>query len=364
MLSGLDIVYFSEKYRLIGNLEEIIYDVQPASIDLRVKEVRGPISYLYTSMDIKRYKKLPKMDITDCCVLERGKWYYILADIEINANLLEKLGLYLVVCGKSSLARIFTIIRGLFPEGLDIGRSKNIILAVKPEIFNILIKEDYSIAQVRFQTKSEILSNEEMLKIYLKEYFVAIDNPNPINIGKVKYHDPRKYFTKIESPFSEVYLESGRGYLFRTSDLISLSNNVGLLELALSPYIHSTSHPNAGFGDPGWGSYGNKRRDLLEKILEQISSLKNILKRDVFLDYLDKIEKKTEEELKDTPKTGGVYWVLEMVPHENLLINSSVRVRMLKLPWGLSYIGPLYGITNSHYQDQNKIKLAKFFREW
>ncbi|MGH9028361.1 MAG: 2'-deoxycytidine 5'-triphosphate deaminase [Acidimicrobiales bacterium] len=273
------------------------YNVQPASVDLRLGEIayRVRCSFLPGDQSIEHKLKDYLIDELDLhkegAVLETNRPYLIplKESLELPPTVRAKAN------PKSSTGRIDVFTRLITDGGhrfdeIREGYEGPLFLEVVPLSFAVRVREDLSLNQLRLSVGRTVLSDEEVREFHAAQHPLLFENEEPVPperlelsggmflgldlrgdaLGRVGHrareNSPLLDLTRVEpidpAPFWEpVHREGGdrvilspqRFYLLMSNEAVSLPPELASEMTAYDPTSGELRTHYAGFFDPGFG---------------------------------------------------------------------------------------------------------------
>jgi len=326
---------------------DILSEVQPAGIDLPLGSracmiankfipFRKKISYVVGKTTIEEF------DLTDGAVFYKGHTYIVkIGDIKIPKGIVAK------VSPKSSIGRIDLMVRavcdnsGLY-DFIPEDTSGELWLEITPQSFNVKVYKGTTLTQLRLFDTTVYESSKEKdndavfvydndnkrlpQKMFDKKLILhlavdidsvvgyeALPVNNLIDLKKTD-HEWRKFFKKIEYRKDRIILEKDKFYILYTKEIIKVPNGYSLEMVPFSHLVGELRAHYAGFFDPGFGM------------------------------------------------PNGASGVLEIRPHENLVIYDGQPICLMEIYKNKSLPEKPYGIEGHNYNLQRGPRLAKYFK--
>ena len=149
--------------------------------------------------------------------------------------------------------------------------------------------------------------------------YVARTTNSIIDLSKIKEYNRNEFFKEvkmIESGHSKVLLEKDKFYILKTRDFVQIPPHLSAEMIPLNNLLGEFRVHYAGFFDPGFGY-----------------------------------------------KINGNQGVLEIRPHENLVIYDEQPICSMKFYRNRDIPEKIYGLAGNNYSKQKGIKLAKYFQD-
>ncbi len=336
--------------------------VQPASLDI-------PISN--TCYVVKDKILAFKCKVEDTLIQNVMSYSQFYAYGNKTEHILLKNHTYMVYCGyielpfnihasfspKSSIGRIDVLVRtvvdyGEFYDCTEKGFKGHLWIQICPRSFNIVIKEGQCLTQmmlfetflesemtkyetINYESKSypeislyssdEMLltskyhDNSQVLHLDVSQGFEALSTNEPVLLHRYD-HNPEFFFKRIVPNQNKITLEKDKFYILATKEFISVPIELSGEMIPFAHHIGDLRSNKAGFFDSLFGS-----------------------------------------NLDGTKK--GTIGVLEICPHETIIIFDGQPIALLKSFRNKSNPKIGYGYANNHYQSQTSPQLAKFFAQ-
>lgn len=327
--------------------------LQPASVDIPLGSIACHLKqkFIPFSNDIRSVAEklcVEKLDLEEGANLYKGQTYLIKC---LDLNLPEHLSG--VVSPKSSIGRIDVRVRAIVDnhylyDTIEPGKKGELWLEVTPQSFNIRVKKDLALSQVRIVNEEEA-SKEDIAKkpllvdtdgskktgrIYRGRLVLSLDIKSEeiigyeakstdeiIDLSREGYLDPKKFFKELVAeprPESEMpgkfVLEKDRFYILSTKESVAVPENHSLEMISIDPKLGDLTVHYAGFFDPGFGN----------------------------------------------PK--GANGVLEVRPHEVTTVYHGQPICLMECFENTSIPKHPYGNKKNNYQFQKGPRLPKYFR--
>lgn len=327
--------------------------IQPSSIDIPLgsKAYLLPKRALSTNQDIGDVASkiaLQEFDLNQETLFLKHHTYLVETDIEVNLpeNISAK-------CSpKSSIGRIDVLVRsvcsnhGMYDTIFKNSKGK-LYLEITPQSFNIIVKKGVPMSQIRLfeetnktqdfieqkrllnqciktNLSQELLYDENIVFLGLEINennfgFVAKKTQKPINLTKIKEHNPDDFFEKLTARVDEsnelhITIEKDKFYIFHTSEKISVPKTHSIEMLPYSHLIGDFRAHYAGFFDPGFGG------------------------------------------------ENGAIGVLEVRSYEDIVIYPNQPICAIQIYQNLEIPNISYGECGNNYQGQTGPRLSKFFK--
>jgi dCTP deaminase len=256
---------------------------------------------------------------------------------------------------KSSIGRIDVLVRtvvdyGEFYDCMKSGFEGELWVQICPRSFNIVIKEGQCLTQMMLFEKTQAFSNltektlasfhdtkeitlyshdkqllvssyhdnSQVLHLDASQGFEALLTNEPIYLNR-EDNDSELFFRPLVKNQNKITLEKDKFYILATKERISVPIELSGEMIPFSHHIGDLRSNKAGFFDSLFGS-----------------------------------------SLDGTKK--GTVGVLEICPHETIIIFDGQPIALLKSFKNKSKPQIGYGYANNHYQSQTSAQLAKFFR--
>ena len=358
MLKEISLVDKDIKKFILGkNVEHVIgidlnKYVQPSSMDIPVgnKAYLVKFKFLPFMKEIKHVIEkvaLEELDLDKNPILYKGQTYLIPC---LKFNNLPK-NYFCRVSPKSSIGRIDLMVRAINDNSFYYDYVENpegtMWLEVTPQSFNIRLNTGTALSQLKILEKGigidlklkeeEIVFNDNGEIREVETYsddeiilrmevpgddvigYVARETNSVIDLGKFNEHIRNEFFDEvktIESSHSKILLEKNKFYILKTRDFIQIPPHLSAEMIPLNNLLGEFRVHYAGFFDPGFG-YNMK----------------------------------------------GNQGILEIRPHENLVIYDGQPICSMKFYKNKSIPEKMYGLAGNNYAKQKGIRLAKYFKD-
>ena len=342
---------FVEKNIISSKQFDLLNYVQPSSIDIPVGAKAYSIkkSILPFKTKIEQSLKsniIEELDLTEGNILYKNNTYLIpVVDVNLPKDI------YVKASPKSSIGRIDVLVRTVINGSgfFDVIPSKTkdtLWLEVTPQSFNIKIKKGIALTQLKFFAQDATYPVEDVSNIKISDsslHYNFIDPSLEVlsifvgsksNTGFIAKRtndvidltardiDQNKFFEKItavDSKENSLLLRRNHFYILRTLEKVSVPHNVSVEMLPYANMFGEMRAHYAGYFDPGFGLdiKGNK---------------------------------------------VGNYGVLEVRPFEDVTINNNQPVCLIKKYSNSAIPTKIYGQFGNTYSKQQKVRLAKYFK--
>lgn len=320
--------------------------VQPASLDIPTSSIAYNIKRSRTPNNLKvkdtlKNNVIDELDLTKGAILRRNNTYLIpTIDMDLPSSI------FATSSPKSSIGRIDVLVRVLFDkcglyETIPTGKKGQVWLEITPQSFNIFLKQNVSLAQIKFFEKSDkktgeikykvtqngksydLLENDlEVLSLHVGTIkttgYKAIETNEVLDLTK-RNTSVNKFFENINHiENGKVLLQKDNFYILRTHEKVIIPGHLSAEMVPYSNLFGELRAHYAGFFDPGFGYDKNKR-------------------------------------------LAGNYGVLEVRPFENILVENKQPVCLIKKYRNSKLPKLIYGFSKNNYKEQKTIRHAKFF---
>ncbi len=268
--------------------------IQPASLDLRLGkkayEIEGsflPSPFKKVEGYIRKFSK-KTLNLKNKALLERGKVY--LAEVQEVFYLPKEI--WAKANPKSSIGRLDIFVRLVFDfasqfDILPPGYKGKVWVEITPHSFPVIVKEGLKLNQIRFKRGNPPFADSTLLELYEKDMLLELkeisealpqiqqglkisarlkakdpkevigyrakETLEPIDLTKVAYYEPDKFWDKIYSSPKGLFLEPGKFYILSSREKIKVPPNFAAEMIAYCPEVGEFRAHYAGFFDPGFG---------------------------------------------------------------------------------------------------------------
>lgn len=300
--------------RTIDSLVAIEADqIQPASFDLRLGRFayRVRASFLpgagVAVMDrVKELDGLPRIDLTEGAVLERGAVYVVelLEAVRLNSDTFG------VANPKSSTGRLDVLTRLITDGGtafdrIDKSYSGKLYIEIAPLTFSIVVYPGVRLNQLRLQRDRGVMTGGLLTKNETERFYsqgqllsqhtdtsvlrdgvyvpVTVDlrgagpgsivgykakkNANRIDVTLIDHYDPREFWDKIESSNGRLNLDKEDFYILATREDVGVPPQTAADMVPYDTRSGEFRVHYAGFFDPGFG-WANGKASGSKAVLE------------------------------------------------------------------------------------------------
>ncbi len=331
--------------------------VQPGSIDIPV----GKTAYLVKDKFIPfnnnvEYvvgrQTLQEISLEgDGGLLLKGQTYLIPSvDIDLPEDM------EITLSPKSSIGRVDLLVRAIFDhvgyyDMIPAGAKGRVWLEVTPQSFNIRLKENLPVNQMKFfkvgdysdlcledepllydfngkLVKSQIYNRDNLvfaLNVPKNEIIGYVSRPtnNIIDLSKVGELEPEKFFTPIYASqvdtHGKITLEKDHFYILCTKECVSIPNHYSAEMIPIANILGDLRVHYAGFFDPGFG-------------------------------------------YRPDGETNGNAGVLEIRPYETLTVYDGQPICLMEFFENIGTPKKLYGFAGNNYGIQKGPRLSKYFK--
>ncbi|MEL6183199.1 MAG: 2'-deoxycytidine 5'-triphosphate deaminase [Myxococcota bacterium] len=264
--------------------------IQPASLDLtlgpRAWSMPGsvlPLAEEAVDVVVGRYARRP-LDLSEPTTLERGQVYVV--ELEESLALPPDLAAY--ANGKSSIGRVDVQTRVLTDanpryDKIPVGYTGPLYLEIIPKSFDLRVRAGDALNQAIFYCRRAVLDDEALAALAAETPllyeaqapvsglgtggllmtldlqqdivgWVAKKTWRPLDLARLRAHDPRDFFEPIERPRdAALFLSREAFYIFSTVERVVVPPAYAVEMLPYDTSAGEFRAHYAGFFDPGFG---------------------------------------------------------------------------------------------------------------